>query len=309
MADVKVALVGFGDAGRQHLQALGGTVGACPVAVVEDDREAAAVARSAGLETRDMGQVLADESIRLVALCRPPERRRPWIRPLLTAGKHLLLDAPAAQTAHELCELQILAERAEVCAGVMSPHRFTLPKDILHGDPGRFAGAAANLLISRPEGVHYLDLACQILGTPREVRTLPKDAATAGAATQDAATQDAATPGADTPGADCQAAAYVQFESGAHLTVTVTSASTPGSERLSVLGATDWVDIRAGAVSGEVGGVEFFRPARPPTLLRTAVYQEMTDAVHGERRLDLAGLRRSTGVMRVLDGLSQETCA
>ncbi|MEV2256065.1 hypothetical protein AB0I94_36845 [Streptomyces sp. NPDC050147] len=72
MADVKVALVGFGDAGRQHLQALGGTVGACPVAVVEDDREAAAVARAAGLQTRDMGQVLADESIRLVALCRPP---------------------------------------------------------------------------------------------------------------------------------------------------------------------------------------------------------------------------------------------
>lgn len=294
-----MALVGFGDAGRQHLQALGGTVGASPVAVVEDDREAAAVARSAGLETRDMGQVLADESIRLVALCRPPERRRPWIRPLLAAGKHLLLDAPAAQTAHELCELLILAERAEVCAGVMSPHRFTLPADILRADPGRFAGAAANLLISRPEGVHYLDLACQILGTPREVRTLPKDAATAGAATQDAAT----------PGADCQAAAYVHFESGAHLTVAVTSASTPGSEQLSVLGATDWVDIRAGAVSGEVGGVEFFRPARPPTLLRTAVYQEMTDAVHGERRLDLAGLRRSTGVMRVLDGLSQETCA
>lgn len=289
MPEIKVALVGFGDTGRQHLRALVLTVGARPVAVVEDDRQAAAVARSAGLETRDMGQVLADESIRLVALCRPPERRREWIKPLVAAGKHLLLDAPPAQSAHELCELLFLTERAEVLAGVMSQHRFTLPKDIWRGDPNRFAGASANLLISRPEGVHYLDLACQILGTPRDVRALPG--------------------GAAAPDVGFQAAAYVEFESGARLTVTVTSPSRPGSERLSVLGADDWVEIRAGAISGEVGGVGFSRPARLPMLLRTAVYQEMTDAVRGERRLDLAGLRRSAGVMRVLDGLSHGACA
>ncbi|MGW6024764.1 Gfo/Idh/MocA family protein [Streptomyces sp. NPDC055099] len=289
MADIKVALVGFGEAGRQHLQALGGTVGACPVAVVEDDREAAAVARSAGLETRDMDQVLADESIRLVALCRPPEHRRLWIRALVAAGKHLLLDSPAAQSAHELCELLFLTERDKVLAGVMAQHRFTLPRDIWHGDPNRFAGAEANLVVSRLAGVHYLDLACQILGTPREVRTLPT--------------------GAAGPDADVRTTAYVRFTSGAHLTLTVTSPTSPAGERLSVLGATDWIDVRAGAVSGEVAGLPFSRPARPPMLLRTAVYQEMTDAVRGERPLDLAGLRRSTGVMRVLDGLSYEGCS
>ncbi|MGW7072111.1 Gfo/Idh/MocA family protein [Streptomyces sp. NPDC054855] len=289
MVDIKVALVGFGEAGRQHLQALGGTVGACPVAVVEDDREAAAVARSAGLETRDMGQVLGDESIRLVALCRPPEHRRQWLRPLVAAGKHLLLDVPAAQSAHELCELLFLTERAEVLAGVMAQHRFALPKDIWHGDPNRFAGAEANLLVSRTAGVHYLDLACQILGTPREVRTPAQ--------------------GVGAPDADVQAAAYVRFESGAHLTLTVTDPTSPVSERLSVRGATDWIDIQAGAVSGEVAGLPFSRPARPSMLLRTAVYQEITDAVRGERRLDLAGLRRSTGVMRVLDVLSHEGCS
>ncbi|MEV6758647.1 Gfo/Idh/MocA family oxidoreductase [Streptomyces sp. NPDC051214] len=289
MADIKVALVGFGEAGRQHLQALGGTVGACPVAVVEDDREAVAVARSAGLETRDMDQVLADESIRLVALCRPPEHRRPWIRPLMAAGKHLILEAPPAQSAHELCEVLFLTERAQVLAGVMSHHRFTLPKDIWHGDPHRFAGAEAKLLVSRPTGVHYLDLACQILGTPREVRTLPA--------------------GAAAPAAGVEVAASIRFESGAHLTLTVTSPTSPDDERLLVRGATDWIDVRAGAVSGEVAGVPFSRPARPAMLLRTAVYQEITDAVRGERRLDLAGLSRSTGVMRVLDALSPEGCA
>ncbi|MGC5009257.1 Gfo/Idh/MocA family protein [Streptosporangium sp. DT93] len=305
---VGVAVVGYGGAGRQHADALRDAADARVVAVVETDPGAAARAREAGLAVRALEEVLADDAVRVVALCLPPGARAGVAEAAVAAGRHLLLEKPPARTPDELTGLLTLARSGGVLAAVMFQHRFALPEALRSADPGRFAGAVASLTVSRarPEahyrqagwrsdprdalggvtahlGVHYLDLACQLLGTPRTVTPLART--------------DAA------PGIDTQLCGHVVFASGARLSVAVTSRSPARFEQLTVLGTDAWMEMRSGAVTGEIDGRPLAGPARPASALRGEVYRELCGAVTGRSSLALAALSRGRGVTEVLDGL------
>jgi UDP-N-acetyl-2-amino-2-deoxyglucuronate dehydrogenase len=305
---VGVAVVGYGNAGRQHVAALAEATGAYAAAVVESDPTAAGQARAAGLAVRDLDDVLADETIPALALCLPPGARVAIARSATAAGKHLLLEKPPARTPAELAELLTLTTDSGLNAAVMFQHRFTLPAAVRHGGPDMFAGAIASLTISRQRadahyrqagwrsdprdalggvtahlGVHYLDLACQLLGTPVAVVPFGRTEAA--------------------PGIDTQLCGHVAFESGAQLTVAVTSRSVARFEQLTVLGANDWLEIKSGVVTGTVAGQPIAHTSRPAAQLRAEVYGEFAGAVSGRWPLDLAGLARSRGVAAVLDGL------
>lgn len=303
-----IAVVGFGNAGRQHVAAIMAVGGTRLAGVVEIDPVAAARASASGLPVRPLREVLDDGAVDLLALCVPPGDRPPITADALAAGKHLLVEKLPARCAAELGELMLAARRAGCLAGVMFQHRFALPEPLRAGAQERFANAAASLLVSRPRsrthyragdwrsrpetavggvtahlGVHYLDLACQLLGEPVTVRPLAR--------------MDAA------PGIDVQMCGHVSFRGGAQLAVTVTSRAAVRHEQLTVLGERDWVEVRAGAATGELDGKPLATPARPAAELRAAVYRELAGAVRGGPAPDLTALSRSVGVATVLDGL------
>jgi UDP-N-acetyl-2-amino-2-deoxyglucuronate dehydrogenase len=305
---VGVAVVGFGNAGRQHLAAIEAVDGARLAAMVEIDAEGARRASAAGLPVRTLPEALADPSVELLALCVPPGDRPPVTAAALAAGKHLLVEKLPARSAAELDELLRGVARAGLLAGVMFQHRFALPEPLRVGAPERFARAVASLLVSRPRpathfragdwrsrpetavggvtahlGVHYLDLACQLLGEPTAIRPLARTDAVAGI--------------------DVQLCGHVSFRLGAELAVTVTSRAAARHEQLTVLGERDWVELRSGATTGELDGRSLAVPGRPVPELRAAVYRELVGAVRGGLALDLAALSRSAGVAAVIDGL------
>ncbi|MFI9598019.1 Gfo/Idh/MocA family protein [Nonomuraea sp. NPDC052265] len=303
-----VAVVGYGNAGRQHARALAGTPEAYVAAVVDADPRAAASARDAGLAVRGLEEALADDRVRAVAVCLPPGARAETAERAVAAGRHLLLEKPPARSADELDRLLARTAAGDVLAGVMFQHRFALPEPLRRPRPERFAGAVATLTVSRTRpdahyrqagwrsdprdalggvtahlGVHYLDLACQLLGAPVSVTPLARD--------------DAA------PGIDAQLCGHVLFASGARLSVAITSRSPARIERLTVLGADAWVEMRSGTITGELAGTPVSGEARPAERLRAEVYSELARAVAGHAPLELAGAGRARPVMAILDGL------
>lgn len=305
--DTAIAVVGFGNAGRQHVAAIGAVPGARLAAVVETDPRAARQATALGLPVRPLTAVLGDPSVSLVSLCLPPGYRPPIVAAVLAAGKHLLVEKLPARSAAELDETLIAVTGAGRVAGVMFQQRFALPEPLRAGGPERFAGAVGTLLVSRPRfdshyregwraqpgiaaggvtahlGVHYLDLACQLLGEPATVTPLARIEAA--------------------EGIDVQLSGHVSYRCGAELAVTVTSRAAARHEQLTVLGERDRVEIRDGAVSGELDEYPVTSAARPAAELRIAVYTELVAAVRGGPPPDLTALSRSRGVMTVLDGL------
>ncbi|MFF6807552.1 Gfo/Idh/MocA family oxidoreductase [Streptomyces sp. NPDC012616] len=304
---VGIAVVGFGNAGAQHVAAVQALPGVRLAAVVESDPAAARRAREAGLPVRPLSEALADPGTDAVAVCLPPGHRPAVLADAVAAGKHLIIEKLPARLPAELDEILAASARAELFSTVMFQHRFALPGPLRDEAPERFADAVGSLLISRPRsadhyregwraepeaavggvsvhlGAHYLDLACQLLGEPVAITCLSRTDAVAGI--------------------DTELSGHIAFRSGARLTVTVTCRAAARFEQLTVLGRQDWVEVRAGATAGEVDGRPLAAPARPAAELRQDVYRELADALRGGPAPDLSRLDRSSGVVRILDGL------
>ncbi|MEV4807853.1 Gfo/Idh/MocA family oxidoreductase [Nonomuraea sp. NPDC049421] len=301
----ELAIIGYGNAGRQHLAAAGAMAGVTVARVVDTDP---AATRGIGPPVGSLESVLADERIEVVAVCLPPGPRAAVVSACQSAGKHVIVEKPPARTGAELESLLVNGAAAGVLSAVMFQHRFALPPVLRSGAPERFAGAGATLMVSRhrppahyaspgwrslPDeaaggvvahlGVHYLDLACQLLGTPVEVRLAHRE--------------DAA------PSIDVRLSCSIGFANGAELTAMITSRSALRLEHLTVAGAGDWFELRDGAAHGEVDGVRIAEPRRAAGELRGQVYREVLAAVRGEGPLDLAALGRSRGVTTLLDGV------
>ncbi|MFH8337453.1 Gfo/Idh/MocA family protein [Streptomyces sp. AM6-12] len=304
---VGIAVIGFGNAGRQHVAAVQALPGVRLAAVVETDPAVARRARDEGLPVRPLPEVLADPAVDAVAVCLPPGHRPPVLADAVAAGRHLVVEKLPARSTGELAEILAASARAELFSTVMFQHRFALPEALRTKAPERFAEAVGNLLISRPRsaahyregwraepeaavggvsvhlGAHYLDLACQLLGEPVAVTCLSRTDVAAGI--------------------DTELCGHVAFRTGARLTVTVTCRAAARFEQLTVLGRQDWVEVRTGTTTGEVDGRPLAVPARPAAELRQDVYRELADALRGGQAPDLSRLDRSAGVVAVLDGL------
>jgi len=307
-----VALVGFGVAGRQHAAALEGAQFAQVRGVLEDDT----AVDTAGLpRCSDWAGLLADPAIDLVALCIPPGGRGRLAQQALAAGKAVLLEKPPASSAAEVDSLVSLAERLGRPLGVMLQHRYRIPDRAMEWDWR--AGTSGVLEVSRfrpvahyrragwrqdPSaslggitahlGVHYLDLACQLLGEPEAIQLSGRRE--------------------HAPGIDSRVAGVVEYRSGATLSFVVTAESTVRSERLQLLGSDHRLLIEDGAVTLELAGsVEDF-PAVPTGELRREVYRDMAEAVAlggSPRRCGLQSARGVTTVLETVAGGLREAAA
>lgn len=128
-----VALVGAGMVARTHLDAilcarqhvnLRGIYSRTPERVVDLLK---AVPADYGCEPRlyvSLEQVLKDSSVEAAIVVTPPNVRKELIRPIVEAGKHILLEKPVARTLPEAEQVVSVCEQADVQLGIVFQHRF-----------------------------------------------------------------------------------------------------------------------------------------------------------------------------------------
>lgn len=297
-APVRVGILGAGAAGRQHHDAiLAGTT--CRVTAFHDPDPSAALPGVPRVDTAD--ELLRSDDVDLVAFCTPPGERLDQARRAIEAGTAILLEKPPTASTADLDALVEAASAAGVTAGVMLQHRFALPTPPAAGESS--ADATCVVEVSRPRpadrfnqpgwrsdperalggitahlGVHYLDLACQLLGDPVDVQV--------------------GVPASTDAGIDLRATGYVRFAQGGTLAFAVTSSAGRRSERLAYLGPAWSLTVEDGAVETTDGTA---LPARPASMLRTLVYDDLAAAVPGGAEPAVASLRRARPVMTILE--------
>ncbi|MFB4306226.1 Gfo/Idh/MocA family protein [Actinomadura sp. GTD37] len=285
---MRVVITGFGRAGRQHAAAIERAPGVTVHSVLESDE---GVATAPFTRAPSWDDVLDDPTVDAVALCVPPGGRARWAAAAAAAGKDVLLEKPPCMSVAEL-------DRLPGRTGVMLQHRFRLPREIVDRP---FKSAAGTLLVSRPRdalthytgwrgdsaealggitahlGVHYLDLACQVLGAPESVEVHDyRECA---------------------PGIDVNVSGLVRFAGGSTLVFTVAADVPARAEHLVVAGDGRSLSITDGAVAFRDGDEVTERPAEPAGVLRAKVYAEFA------RGPDLCSLERARAVTAVLDGV------
>ncbi|MFE1872674.1 Gfo/Idh/MocA family protein [Streptomyces sp. NPDC059496] len=307
MRRVGVALVGFGGAGHQHVEALAQVDGTELRGILERDSATGTPKHAARYLSWD--QLLRDASVQLVSLCTALGTRADMARQALEAGKAVLMEGvPTASTA-ELDQLVKLSERTGHPAGVMFPHRFGLPQEVLdwswqssatavleisrYRPPKRFqklawrrGPAQAMDSITTPLGVQYLDLVCQLLGEPAEVKL-------AGVREQ---------PG----GTATRVAGVVRFAAGGVLSFAVTSESAARIERLTVLDVDQSMLIDDGRLAIDGGTGLSDRRTMHASELRAEVYRDLAEAItagRSPRRCHLVGAR---AVTMILESMQQQ---
>ena len=146
-APLRAAIVGAGLMGRWHAH-YAARAGAAVAAVVDRDPGAAAALQRRFPGARafaELGDCLARSGVDVVHVCTPAESHVPLAALALAAGKHTLVEKPAAATAGEARELVALAARHGV---LLTPvHQFPFQRGVRHvrrhlnrlGEPVRVA--------------------------------------------------------------------------------------------------------------------------------------------------------------------------
>ncbi|MCL6443036.1 MAG: Gfo/Idh/MocA family oxidoreductase [Alicyclobacillus sp.] len=300
---VRIAVVGYGSAGRQHVQALNG---------LEEVELYCVLEANPNVDTGDLPRkyswqdVLDDPNVDAVALCLPPGGRSDMAHEALASGKSVLLEKPPCTTEAELESLLKAARAAKRSIGVMFQHRYRLPDEVLNikwdertiavlevsrprnseryfnswrQDPAlSFGGISAHL------GVHYLDLACLLLGLPVNFHQ--------------AGRRDFI------PGIDLRVAGTVEFSSGAAMAFIVTGEAEARSERLNILSGDCRFTIEDGTVTVEKGGEVHKYIAEPTTLMRKRLYEDFASAVVNHEQPRRCHLEGGRGVTRLLEKIA-----
>jgi UDP-N-acetyl-2-amino-2-deoxyglucuronate dehydrogenase len=309
---VRIAVIGCGKAGQQHVEAIalagvdtagGGRV----VAVVDEDAaRAGELARRTGAAVRTFAEVLDDAQVDTVSLCTPPGSHAEMAIAALRAGKGVLIEKPVTRTIEELDAIITAADLAGAPAVAMLQHRGRLPATALA--TGWTADASAAIEVIRPRetghyqsevwrqdpgrsggghvahlAVHHVDMACQLLGAP--------------------ATVVGVADCRDTPGIDTRAALAIRFAGGALMTVLANAHPAPRSDRLHVVdGKRALIVTDAGTEYRDGSAVDHLPPVPTPQL-RARVYQELWAAVRGEAAPERYAIHRARGVTAVLEAV------
>ncbi len=308
---IGVAIVGCGRAALQHVEAIalsrqqGEPAGRLVAAVDPDPARAVDLAGRTGAETRTLAEVLADPRVDAISICTPPGTHLDIAVAAARAGKAILIEKPVAGTVAELDAILAAARAGKVHALAMLQHRGRLPAEALV--PGWSSEASAAIEVLRPRsrehylsdawrcdphrsagghaahlGVHFMDLACQLLGEPASVE----------------GTVDCR----DVAGIDTRAALAVRFAGGAAMTV-LTSAH-PGArrERLVVVDRDRELTIDDAESRYRDGALHVLEAPRTASL-RADVYRELWRAVAG-RQPARYGAERARGVTILLEAVA-----
>ncbi|AUA17203.1 hypothetical protein CFP59_09396 [Streptomyces malaysiensis subsp. malaysiensis] len=136
-------------------------------------------------------------------------------------------------------------------------------------------------------GFHYLDLACQILGSPVDVQEIGRRERL--------------------PGIDSRVAALVLFESGAVLSMTVSAESAARGERLAIYGSDRRLVIEDGQVTVTTETERMTSPVEPTLILRRRVYEEMAHSIENSSAPVVCSLARARGVTWLTQALASQT--
>lgn len=305
---MKVAVIGAGYAGSQHAEALRRTPHASLAAVVDvEPGQAAALAAAHSVPVVDiMAAVSGDCDV--VAVCVPPGDRLPLVLAALDHGKAVVVEKPSALSIAELNKIITAAATVGRPVATMHQHRMAVLPYL-----GRFdvSDAVATCRTSRRRdpahylerqwrtdpvssgggvlahlAVHYLDLACQLLGEPVGVH----------------AVSTADHP--ELPTVDSRAALTVTFDSGAIMAASATTFAVRQEDQLLVEAAGTRLDVRRGEINLVSGDTTLVRERPAVADLRAAVYTELATALRESRHeLPYADIRRSRGVVGILESV------
>jgi len=257
---VGAAVLGCGSIGPLHAEALAGVKGARLVAVADIRPERArALADRYGVRwASGADELLGAEDVDLVCVCTPSGTHAALGVQAARAGKHVLLEKPIDVALDAADEVIAAAKSAGVVLSVVSQHRFdagvtALKQALEAGSLGKISLAEARAWWYRTQayydsdtwrgtealdggallnqGVHLVDLLLYLLGPAKKVFARTKRVA------HDMECEDLAL-------------VSVEFASGVVASLSVTTASYPGSpETLGVTGSSASVVIEAGSVS------------------------------------------------------------
>lgn len=197
------ALIGTGMVARTHVAALMAASDHVRLAGVCARRRENAQAFADefdGLQAYDdVAAIAADPAIDFAIVVTPPNARMDVVRPLVQAGKHILLEKPVARNAVEAEEVVTLCEQAGVKLGIVFQHRMreasmaaaklvasgtlgalgvaeiNVPwwrEQAYYDEPGRgtYARDGGGVLIS--QAIHTIDLALSLTGPVASVQAM-----------------------------------------------------------------------------------------------------------------------------------------
>jgi scyllo-inositol 2-dehydrogenase (NADP+) len=192
---IPVGLVGFGMAGRTfHAPVIRAVPGLSLTAVVQRTGDSARETYPDVRVLRDVDQLLADESIRLIVIATPNDSHYPLAKKCLLAGRHVVVDKPFTITSREGRELDELARAENRVLSVHQNRRWdgdflTVRKLIASGTLGRLAQFESHYDRYRPAlrpgawreaaspgsgilydlGPHLVDQALTLFGQPEAI--------------------------------------------------------------------------------------------------------------------------------------------
>lgn len=193
---IDVGLIGFGFAGRTfHAPVLQAVTGLRFAVILERSGLEASKLYPDSRVVRNLEDLLAIETIRLVVVATPNVSHYEIARQCLLAGKDVVIDKPFATTSEEACELVKLATEKRRLLSVYQNRRWdgdfmTLRQLIETGAVGRLALYESHFDRYRPQvrseawrereqpgsgllfdlGPHLIDQALLLFGTPQAVR-------------------------------------------------------------------------------------------------------------------------------------------
>jgi predicted dehydrogenase len=143
MAEIGVAVIGFGLAGRVfHAPFVSAVPGLKLEAIVQRRGDEAAKAYPKARILRSVDEALADSAISLIVVGTPNETHYELAKQALMAGKHVVIDKPFAATSEQAKELMTLAENRKLVLAPFHNRRWdgdflTLRKVLDSGELGR----------------------------------------------------------------------------------------------------------------------------------------------------------------------------
>jgi predicted dehydrogenase len=195
MAEIGVAVIGFGLAGRVfHAPFVSAIPGLKLEAIVQRKGDEAAQAYPNTRILRSVEEALADSSISLIVVGTPNETHYALAKQALDAGKHVVIDKPFAATSEQAKELLELARAKKLVLAPFHNRRWdgdflTVRKVLESGELGRVvtfeshfdrfrplpreatwkesANAANGMLFDL--GPHLIDQALALFGTPESI--------------------------------------------------------------------------------------------------------------------------------------------
>ncbi|HUN62089.1 MAG TPA: Gfo/Idh/MocA family oxidoreductase [Candidatus Sulfotelmatobacter sp.] len=195
MQTLDVGLIGFGLGGRCfHAPVINAVPGLRLAAILQRSGDSAAHLYPNAHVVRSLEELLAIDSIRLVALSTPNQTHFPLAQRCLEAGRHVVVDKPFTTTVAEAISLLNLAKQENLVLSVYHNRRFdadfqALRQTIAEGALGRIIRFESTYDRFRPtpkpgawreqpgpgSGIpfdlapHLLDQAMTLLGTPQSI--------------------------------------------------------------------------------------------------------------------------------------------